>query len=63
MQEREAFYFHKFFEKAYYCIDTVQVLMSDNFEDSLLEMSLMTAMYWIMKIDQQDAGVLIKKLE
>jgi len=63
MQEREVFYFQKFFKKAYYCIDTMQILMSDNTEDSLLEMSLITTVYWIMNISQQDVGLLTKNLE
>lgn len=55
MQEEAAFYFQKFFEEAYYCIDTMQLFMSDNSENSLLEMSLITAVYWTMKISQKDA--------
>lgn len=63
IQEQEAFYLQNFFKKAHCCIDTMQVLMSDNFVASLLEMSLITVMYWIMKTGQQVAGVLPIKLE
>lgn len=56
MQVVEAFYFRKLFEKAYY--DTMHVLLSDNFEKVLLEAALITAVCWVMKISQQDAGVL-----
>lgn len=34
--------------------------MSDNFEDLLLETPLIPALYWIMKIGQQDAKFLTK---
>lgn len=48
--------FWKTFEKAYY--DRLHVLLSDSFEDVLLEIVFTTVVCWITKTVQQDASFL-----
>lgn len=61
MQEGETFYFQNFFEKAYYCIDTMQELKSQFW--GLTTRNVIIHSYVLDNIGQQDAGFLTKKLE